>query len=70
MGGGSLPGTTLPNAAVALETPATDDLLAKLRNANPTVITRIADGRVLLDPRTVLPEQDERLISILQEVLL
>lgn len=68
VGGGSLPGTTLPTVVLAIDPPSTDEFLAKLRQAKPPVIARIAEGRVLLDPRTVLPEQDERLIDILREV--
>ena len=70
VGGGSLPGTTLPTAVLAIDPPSLDEFTAKLRQANPPVIARIADGRVLLDPRTVLPEQENRLLEILKGVLL
>ena len=66
VGGGSLPGATLPTALLALECDAPHALTARLRQANPPLIARIADGRVLLDPRTVLPEQDEALLHVLQ----
>ena len=66
VGGGSLPGATLPTALLALECDAPHMLTARLRQANPPLIARIADGRVLLDPRTVLPDQDEALLQILQ----
>ena len=69
VGGGSLPGTTLPTAVLALDPPSTDEFMAKLRQASPPVIARISDGRVLLDPRTVLPQQEERFIQILKEIL-
>jgi L-seryl-tRNA(Ser) seleniumtransferase len=69
VGGGSLPGTTLPTAVLAIDPPSVDEFAAKLRRANPPVIARIAEGRVLLDPRTVLPEQEDRLIEILREIL-
>jgi L-seryl-tRNA(Ser) seleniumtransferase len=69
VGGGSLPGTTLPTAVLAIDPPSVDEFAAKLRSANPPVIARIAEGRVLLDPRTVLPEQEDRLIEILKEIL-
>jgi L-seryl-tRNA(Ser) seleniumtransferase len=61
VGGGSLPGQTQPSAAVGLEADSADGLAARLRRADPPVISRIEDGRVLLDLRSVLPEQDTEL---------
>lgn len=66
VGGGSLPGTTLPTALLALDPPAPDGFLEALRRAEPPVIARIAQDRVLFDPRTVLPEEDEALLAILE----
>jgi L-seryl-tRNA(Ser) seleniumtransferase len=63
VGGGSLPGATLPTALLALEVSHADNFAAKLRVSNPPVIARIAEGHVLFDPRTVLPGQEQRLIS-------
>ena len=68
VGGGSLPGETLPTALLAIDTARPDRFLAQLRQADPPVIARIADGRVLLDPRTVLPEQDADLLGALASV--
>ena len=65
VGGGSLPGETLPTALLAFEAARPHHLMGQLRQADPPVIARIADGRVLLDPRTVLPEQDGNLLSAL-----
>jgi L-seryl-tRNA(Ser) seleniumtransferase len=62
VGGGSLPEETQPSRAVALEGRAAT-LVAKLRAARPAVITRIVDGRVALDLRAILPEDDEILAS-------
>src|SRR5205823_2028232 len=58
IGGGSLPGQTQPSWAVAFDAPAPDRLAAGLRRADPPVIARIEDKRVLLDLRAILPEQD------------
>ena len=69
VGGGSLPGTALPSALLALESESPDRALEKLRRAEPPVIARIAEGRVLLDPRTVLPEQEADLLAALQSVI-
>jgi L-seryl-tRNA(Ser) seleniumtransferase len=54
VGGGSLPGETLPTTLLALEGAQPDALLAKLREAG--VIARIKENRVLLDLRTVLDD--------------
>jgi len=63
VGGGSLPGQTLPTAVVALEPTSPDALAARLRAQEPPVITRIEEDRLLLDPRTVLPEEDQALLA-------
>ena len=69
VGGGSLPGATLPTALLAIDCDAPDLLTARLRAARTPVIARIADGRVLLDPRTVLPAQDEALLQALKSAV-
>lgn len=61
VGGGSLPGTSLPTCLIALSPPNPDALAARLRAEAIPVIGRIQDGRYLLDPRTVLPEQVDNL---------
>jgi len=59
-GGGSLPGTALPSWAVRLkaEGMSADEVASRLRSATPPVLARIQDGAVLLDLRSVLPEDD------------
>jgi L-seryl-tRNA(Ser) seleniumtransferase len=52
VGGGALPLLELPGPAVAVGGPP-DDLAARLRAADPPVVGRIQDGRLLLDPRTL-----------------
>jgi L-seryl-tRNA(Ser) seleniumtransferase len=69
VGGGSLPGTTLKTALLALTPDSAEQFAADLRAAHTPVIARISEGRVLLDPRTVLPEQDEQLLTTLERVL-
>ncbi len=68
VGGGSLPGASLPTALLALDSESPNRALERLRQANPPVIARIAEGRVLLDPRTVLPEQETDLLTALQSI--
>ena len=62
IGGGSLPGETLPTRLLSLDGRASgqsvDELARRLRSAAPPVVGRIEDDRLLLDPRTVLPEED------------
>ncbi|MCW5852001.1 MAG: L-seryl-tRNA(Sec) selenium transferase [Anaerolineae bacterium] len=65
VGGGSLPGETLPSVALALSVPSPDTLAARLRTGALPVVARIEAGRLLLDPRTVLPEQDDALLAAL-----
>jgi len=43
--------------------------MQKLREADPPVIGRIEDDRVLLDPRTVLPEQEGQFLDSLMTAL-
>jgi L-seryl-tRNA(Ser) seleniumtransferase len=83
VGGGSLPGQTIPTRALALEVPSPDALAARLRHPElvegelvegelvegPPVVARIEDDRLLLDPRTVLPEQDATLVEMIRVVL-
>lgn len=68
VGGGSLPGESLPTFVLALEVKSPRRFLSKLRDSNPPVIGRTENDRVLLDPRTVLPEQDEVLLGILKSL--
>jgi L-seryl-tRNA(Ser) seleniumtransferase len=57
VGGGSFPGAVLPTTLVALDPGplGADGLALRLRLGEPAVVTRVAEGRVLLDPRTLPP---------------
>jgi L-seryl-tRNA(Ser) seleniumtransferase len=57
MGGGTLPGVTIPSVGIALE----GDHTARLRNCSPPVVARVSDGMTICDLRTVLEEQDSLL---------
>jgi L-seryl-tRNA(Ser) seleniumtransferase len=63
IGGGSAPGSELPTRLVALSAPA-DRLESALRTQQPPVVARIERDRVVLDLRTVPPEQDQLLASL------
>jgi len=68
VGGGSLPGATLPTWLVALQHPHPAALAAQLRAAKTPVIGRIENDQLLLDPRTVLPEQEKPLLQTVPSV--
>lgn len=69
VGGGSLPGETLPTYLLALRVKKPDRILALLRRQRPPIIARLEEERLVLDPRTVLPEQERDLLSGVQAVL-
>ncbi len=69
VGGGSLPGESMKTWVLALEVKSPDKFMAKLRASNPPVIARTENDRILLDPRTVLPEQEKDLLRVLRENL-
>jgi len=62
VGGGSLPGETLPTRLLALRVTSPERFLERLRSQEPSIIARTQEDSVLLDPRTVLDEQDEELL--------
>ncbi len=69
VGGGSLPGETLPTRAVALNVASPDALAARLRQNRPAIVARIDEGRVLIDPRTILPQDEELLLAGVERVM-
>lgn len=76
VGGGSLPGETLPTRALAVHAdpdlpngPSVEELAARLRRGRPAVVARIERDRLVLDPRTVLPGQDDEMLAALLSVV-
>jgi L-seryl-tRNA(Ser) seleniumtransferase len=69
VGGGSLPGESMKTWVLALDVESPDKFMAKLRASHPPVIARTENDCVLLDPRTVLPEQEEDLLHVTGESL-
>jgi L-seryl-tRNA(Ser) seleniumtransferase len=67
VGGGSAPGIELDTVLLVLERDgaSANHLEQQLRAANPPIIARIQDDRVVLDLRTVLEEQDDLLAQAL-----
>ncbi len=58
LGGGSLPQARIASVALAIACARPDELAARLRRGSPPIVARIEQGRVLLDLRTVAPEDD------------
>jgi L-seryl-tRNA(Ser) seleniumtransferase len=68
VGGGAFPTARIPSAALAI----TGDVVAteeRLRSGSPPVMARVADGRLLLDLRTVRPEEEPDLVSTVRSAL-
>lgn len=66
VGGGSLPEESIPTFVLSLSIKSPDKFLKKLREANPPVIARTENDKVLFDPRTVL--NDDGLLQALKKV--
>ncbi len=69
VGGGSLPGETLPTYLLALSVKNPNRLLSRLRQSVPPVIARLADERLVCDARTILPEQENEFLRVLDSAL-
>jgi L-seryl-tRNA(Ser) seleniumtransferase len=71
VGGGALPLVDLPGPAVAIDPPGgdADGLARALRGHDPPLVARIADGRVLVDPRTLPGDELEAAAAVLRAVL-
>ncbi len=70
VGGGALPEEALPTYCVAV-TPtklSETELEKHLREADPPVIARVEEGRVLLDVRTLLAKDSADLIRVFSEI--
>ncbi len=69
VGGGSLPGETLPTRLWGLPVRSPQNFLAQLRKQDVPVIARVENERVVFDPRTIFPEQDEIFLTLMKLVL-
>ncbi len=69
IGGGSMPGETLPTFVLSITVKNPDHFLKQTRQLNPPIIARIENDQVLLDPRTVFPSQEEQLLIAIKSLL-
>jgi L-seryl-tRNA(Ser) seleniumtransferase len=69
-GGGSLPLADIPTTVVTLAPRAmsANDLESALRLGKPTIVARIKEGRVLLDPRTLSADESDLVVARLAEI--
>ena len=70
LGGGAAPGSTLPTRVIAVTSGviSADELCARLRQSGTPIVARVEEGRVLLDLRTVAPEQEGAIIAALESI--
>ncbi len=69
IGGGSLPGETLASVGLVIRGAGAVALAARLRAGEPAVVGRVEHGAVLLDLRTVAPEDDVALAGAVARAL-
>jgi L-seryl-tRNA(Ser) seleniumtransferase len=71
IGGGAAPTAVLPSwlLAVTVKKLTADELMVRLRACNPPILARVDEGRVLLDLRTVFPEQGKYLEAALKNLV-
>lgn len=69
VGGGSLPGEALDTFLLALHPASPNRFLARLREAQPPIIARLQDDRVVFDPRTVLPQEEDAFLQGLRAAI-
>lgn len=67
-GGGALPQTRIASIAVALVPSDPQRFAAALRSAEPAIVARIENERVLLDLRTIAPVEDDLVIATVRSL--
>lgn len=69
VGGGSLPDESMLTFVLSLSVEHPEKFLKMLRSQNPPIIARTENDKILLDPRTVLDDQNDQLLSALYSLL-
>jgi len=70
VGGGALPRSAIPSLAVALPADRPDAVASRLRRGTPAVVPRIDGSLLLLDLRTIAPQEDAETIEAASRALL
>ncbi len=70
IGGGAAPSSVLPTRLISVDHKnlSADQFAARLRSSDPPIIARVAEGRVLLDLRTVFPDEDAKIADALGRI--
>jgi L-seryl-tRNA(Ser) seleniumtransferase len=70
IGGGAAPSSALPTRLLALscDGASADELAARLRASDPPIIARVEEGRVMLDLRTVFPDEEPLITAALHRI--
>ncbi|MDO6655739.1 L-seryl-tRNA(Sec) selenium transferase [Anaerobacillus sp. 1_MG-2023] len=70
VGGGTMPSVELPTYVIALQTDqySVNELEEFLRLSNTPIITRIQDGKILIDLRTVTIEEEDDILQCLIQI--
>ena len=70
VGGGSAPEAYMPSWGVALNLEGFSDveLERRFRSSNPPVIVRLEEGRVVLDFRTIFPDEEDGLLTVIRRI--
>lgn len=69
LGGGSLPGQTLPSYAVRIDAEEAAEFARRLREAKVPVVSRVHDGAVYLDMRTLFPSECDTVVETFDEMM-
>jgi L-seryl-tRNA(Ser) seleniumtransferase len=71
IGGGSTPGHRLPTRLIAIrsQTSSASQIETQLRAHSPSILARVETQRVLLDLRTVFPEQESDVLEALRKLV-
>ena len=69
IGGGSLPGESIPTCLLAIEVDSPNQFLKRLRQLDIPVIARIENERVVFDPRTVIEAQNSVFVSQIKSLV-
>jgi len=67
VGGGATPERPLPSWVIAIECAGVVEAERRCRLSDPPVIARIEDGKLLLDLRTVFPQEEDELVRIISQ---